>query len=171
MISPSSNGSGRAWFPFRVRVGASDIRAAWRRGSTAAGLLCWLRPSGLNYDSPPLRPACAASSRSCEKAALPLGNLFAALTAGFRGELTILGKAALVAGHVVAALAGDLALLVLVHGCEAAIGYLSSVLGHEKLLRLLVMREPFSDLSSGQWARRDIVPIELRSTLSDMSHG
>src|SRR5690606_24287902 len=56
--------------------------------------------------------------------------VFAALPARLGGEIMILGEAALLGRHALAALRRDLALLVVIHRCEAAI---VRVIGHGHL--------------------------------------
>jgi len=63
----------------------------------------------------------AAASLAAAVAATSTVAMLAALAAGFCGKLTVLRKAALVVGHILAALAGDIALPVFVHVRESAI--------------------------------------------------
>src|SRR5690606_17813110 len=55
---------------------------------------------------------------------------FTAFAAGLCGKFAILAEAALFVGHGLAALAGDFALLVVVHGSKATVGVLVVVVGH-----------------------------------------
>jgi hypothetical protein len=68
------------------------------------------------------------------KAALLVRHALASLTASFLRKLPILREATLFVWHALAAFTGDLALLVFVHGSEAALGRAISVLCHFHLL-------------------------------------